>query len=118
MNKKYIVGIASVLLAGSSMLAATPTYPGGESAIRKYLLENIQYPSRALNNGIEGIICIEAVVNPAGKVVSAKAVNSLDPDLEKEAVRVVMSMSGWEAPMENGSPVEGVATIEVTFQLP
>lgn len=118
MNKKYIIGVSSVLLAGSTMLAATPTYPGGESAIRQYLTENIQYPPRAINNGIEGIVQVEAIVSPDGKVVSAKPKNSLDPDLEKEAVRVVMTMSGWQAPVENGKPVNGVTIIDVTFNLP
>ncbi|MBQ0136525.1 MAG: energy transducer TonB, partial [Bacteroidales bacterium] len=69
-----------------------PEFPGGDAAMMKYLSENIKYPVIAQENGIQGRVICQFVVNKDGSIVDINVVRSVDPSLDKEAIRVIKSM--------------------------
>lgn len=113
--------LATLILFASSLMAFAgdkPTFPGGDKALNKYLLENVKYPDIAIENGVEGIVVIGFLVQTDGSLNDAKVVKFVDPDLEKEAIRVVLAMPAWIPADENGTPIEAPAQVSVPFILP
>ena len=94
-----------------------PVFNGGDAAIefRKFIAQNLQYPARAAENGTEGRVIIQFTVNSRGKVVDAMVVRSVDPDLDKEALRVVNSSPEWEPGKQKGKAVNVLFTFPINF---
>ena len=94
-----------------------PSYPGGNGALMQYLSKNIKYPVVAEENGIQGRVICTFVVERDGSVTDVRVAKSVDPSLDKEAVRVVSSMPKWIPGKQNGSAVRVKYTLPVTFRL-
>lgn len=94
-----------------------PQFPGGPQALFEYLSKNIKYPVVAEENGVQGRVIVTFIVELDGSVTNPKVVKSVDPSLDKEALRVVKSMPYWIPGRQNGSPVRVKYTVPVTFRL-
>ena len=95
-----------------------PEFPGGQQALFKYLSENVKYPVIAQENGIQGRVICQFVVNRDGSIVDVEVVRSGgDPSLDKEAIRVIKSMPKWKAGQQRGKPVRVKYTLPVNFKL-
>ena len=94
-----------------------PSYPGGMGALMQYLSSNIKYPVIAEENGIQGRVICTFVVERDGSITDVKIAKSVDPSLDKEAMRVVSSMPKWIPGKQNGSAVRVKYTLPVTFRL-
>ncbi len=96
-----------------------PTFNGGDPAIefRKYIAQNLEYPEIAAENGISGRVIVQFAVNSNGKVVDAVVVRSVDPALDKEAIRVVMASPRWSPGKQRGKAVKVLFTFPINFVL-
>jgi len=94
-----------------------PKFPGGDEALRKYLAQSVKYPVIAQENGIQGRVFVSFVVNKNGEVTNVKVARPFDPNLDKEAVRVVQSMPKWEPGMQRGKAVKVSYTVPINFVL-
>ena len=94
-----------------------PTFPGGDAALMKYLNDHIKYPVVAEENGIQGRVICTFVVERDGSITDVKVMKSVDPSLDKEAIRVLKSMPHWIPGKQNGSAVRVKFTVPVTFRL-
>lgn len=95
-----------------------PEFPGGQQALFKYLSENVKYPVIAQENGIQGRVICQFVVNKDGAIVDVEVVRSGgDPSLDKEAVRVIKSMPKWNPGKQRGKAVRVKYTVPVNFRL-
>ena len=94
-----------------------PSYPGGQGALMQYLASHIKYPVVAEENGIQGRVICTFVVERDGSITDVKIARSVDPSLDKEAIRVVKSMPNWIPGKQNGSAVRVKYTLPVTFRL-
>lgn len=94
-----------------------PTFNGGEPAteFRKYIGQNLHYPESSSAAGISGRVIIQFAVNKEGNVVDAVVVRSVDPALDQEAVRVVMSSPKWTPGKQHGKEVKVLFTFPVNF---
>ncbi len=82
-----------------------PEFPGGQEAMMAFLRKNIQYPPMARENGIEGRVVLQFVVNKDGNISDIEIVKKLGWGLEEEAIRIVKIMPGWKPAKQNGKPV-------------
>lgn len=115
---KKILAIMALMAAPVMAMAADgPTFPGGEEAMQKYVAENTKYPDISKEMGIEGIVVVDFIVATDGSLKNLKVEKPIDPDLEKEAIRVVGSMPAWIPAEKNGSAVESPAKVDVPFLL-
>ncbi|MBN1119201.1 MAG: energy transducer TonB [Bacteroidales bacterium] len=90
----------------------------GLDSFSEWIGQNMIYPEEAAKKGISGKVYIQFQVNSNGEVENAKVVRSVDPDLDKEAVRVVNSSPVWEKPgMQRGKAVNVQYTVQIIFQL-
>lgn len=94
-----------------------PTFPGGDAALMSWLSKNIKYPAIAEENGVQGRVIVRFVVGKDGSISQANVVRSVDPSLDKEAIRVVKAMPHWIPGKQNGAAVPVWFTLPVTFQL-
>ena len=109
-----------------------PEFPGGDEAFFKYLGDNLQYPIKAREAGIEGKIIVEFVVEADGSITNVLAhylprrndsqnqnasVNSFQKELENEAIRVIKAMPKWIPGKQRGKNVRVAYRCPVTFSL-
>ena len=94
-----------------------PSFPGGQAALFEWLSKNIKYPVVAEENGVQGRVIVTFVVERNGSITDVQVAKSVDPSLDKEAVRVVKAMPHWIPGKQNGSAVRVKFTVPVTFRL-
>ena len=91
-----------------------PEFPnGGMAGLMQYLSKNIKYPTIAQENGTQGRVTVQFVVNRDGSIVDAKVLRGVDPYLDKEAIRVISSMPKWKPGMQRGKAVRVKYTVPV-----
>lgn len=95
-----------------------PQFPGGEDALLKYLSTNLRYPESAQNAGIEGLVVVNFIVGADGEVKEPSIAKSAGTALDREAMRIVISMPKWTPGSENGKPVDVRYTLPVNFRIP
>lgn len=98
-----------------------PSYTGGVDGMRKYLKENLKYPDAARKSGVEGTVFVDFVVDEKGHVRQVVATDAVGEDvdfsLKEESVRVVASMPGWKAGLQQGKAVDVSFSIPITFEI-
>ena len=99
------------------MVEQMPTFPGGQQELMAYLGKNIKYPTIAQENGTQGRVIIQFVVERDGSINDVRVARGVDPYLDKEAVRVVKSMPKWLPGKQNGKAVRVKFTVPVMFRL-
>lgn len=94
-----------------------PSFPGGMDKLMQWLSKNLRYPASAQESNIQGRVVCQFVVNKDGSIVEPKVIKSVDPALDKEAIRVVSSMPKWSPGKQRGKAVRVRFTLPVTFRL-
>lgn len=92
-----------------------PSFPGGN--VQKWIAKNVKYPVLAMENGIQGKVYIQFVIERDGSITDVKVLRGVDSSLDKEAVRVVKSMPKWKPGKQRGKPVRVSYTLPINFQL-
>ena len=92
-----------------------PSFPGGN--VQKWISKNVKYPVLAMENGIQGKVYIQFVIEKDGSITDVKVVRGVDASLDKEAVRVVKAMPKWKPGKQRGKPVRVSYTLPINFQL-
>ncbi len=94
-----------------------PEFPGGTAALLEYLRKNIKYPAICRENNIQGRVLVTFIVNKDGAIVEPEVVKSVNPSLDKEALRVIAGMPKWKPGSQRGKPVRVKYTVPVNFRL-
>lgn len=94
-----------------------PSFPGGISGLRTYLNQNIRYPAEAQETCAQGRVVVSFVVGKDGHISDVTVLRSVDPSLDKEAVRVVRNMPRWTPGKQGGEPVRVRYNVPVSFRL-
>lgn len=94
-----------------------PEFPGGDLALRKFLANSVKYPIIAQENGIQGKVFVNFIVDRNGSISSVKIARGVDASLDKEALRVVKSMPKWIPGKQGGQPVRVSFTVPINFVL-
>ena len=94
-----------------------PQFPGGEAELLKYISSHIKYPTMAAENNIQGRVVVKFVVQKDGNVGEVVVLRGKDPDLDKEAVRVVKTLPKFIPGKMNGQAVSVWYTLPINFKL-
>ena len=94
-----------------------PEFPGGMAELMKYIQKNIKYPTICQEEGIQGRVIVQFVVNTDGSISDVEVVKPVNPHLDKEAIRLVSSMPNWKPGEQRGKKVRVRYTLPVTFRL-
>ncbi len=94
-----------------------PKFPGGIAGLKKFIVNNIEYPTAASEINIQGKVYVRFVVNYKGETEQVSIIRGVDPLLDKEAIRVVKILPKWEPGRQNGKAVSVWFTVPIAFQL-
>jgi periplasmic protein TonB len=94
-----------------------PEFPGGVDSLIPYLKREVKYPERCINEKISGVVIVEFVVEENGKITNVKVTKSVDPDLDKEALRVVKNFPYWIPGSRSGEKTKITYNIPIRFSL-
>src|SRR5450759_1602029 len=94
-----------------------PMYPGGDAALLKFIMEHVQYPEVAKENNIQGRVIIRFCVTAKGGVSQVSVLKGVDPELDKEAIRVVNTLPAFKPGKQGGKPVPVWYMVPITFTL-
>ncbi len=94
-----------------------PSFPGGEEARRRYLEENLRYPTMAREAGIQGTVFLTFVVEPDGSITNVRVLRGIGGGCDEAAVRAVENMPRWEPGRQRGQPVRVQFNMPVRFIL-
>ena len=94
-----------------------PEFPGGMAECYKWIGKNLVYPTISAENGVQGRVTVNFVVNADGSIVDVKVIRGVDPYLDKEAIRVVSKMPKWKPGKQRGKAVRCSFNLPVRFKL-
>ena len=94
---------------------------GGIDEFRKWVMGRLKYPQIALENGIQGNVIIEFVIDEKGKIGRIKVLQSPDPVLSEAAIKVFEDAkklkNAWMPGLKCGMAVEQKFVMPVSFKL-
>ena len=93
-----------------------PEYPGGQAALRKFLMSELKYPAEARAANEVGEVLVGFTVGMDGSISGVRVLKPVSPALNAEAVRVVQMMKYWRPGTRNGKPVRAEMTIPINFK--
>lgn len=96
---------------------STPTPPGGWVSFMQWLTKMLKYPPAAKASGTQGMVSVTMIIDEQGKATDIKVKQSVDAQLETEALRVVQMMGKWKPGTENGKPCATMVEIPIVFKL-
>lgn len=94
-----------------------PEFPGGINELMQYVVKETKYPNKSRKKGIEGRVLVGFIVNQNGTISDIKIVQSVNDELDEEAMRVVRNMPKWEPGMEDGEAVRVAFNLPIKFRL-
>jgi len=95
----------------------SPTYPGGDEARIKFLLDNIRYPKKAKKNHIQGNVFVSFIVRADGSLTDFKILRGIGRECDKEALRAIKKMPKWIPGKDKGKPVDVSFVLPIQFSL-
>ncbi len=100
-----------------AMVEQKPSFPGGDAAMYKWLNDNIIYPAAASEEGVQGKVTVQFIVEKDGSISHVQVVRGKHPALDAEAARVIRKMPRWTPGRNNGQPVRVTYHLPVQFKL-
>lgn len=94
-----------------------PEFVGGKEAMMKFLMNEVKYPAKAKNEGVQGKVIVSFDITETGKIANAKVEQSVNPELDSEALRVISSMPDWTPGEDSGAKVTVKMNLPINFKL-
>jgi TonB family protein len=94
-----------------------PEYPGGKTAYKEYIKENLQYPEQALKQQVEGIVYLVAEINDNGEVEEVWIEKGLGYGCDEEAIRLIKNIH-FGAVKNRGLRLKTKKRFRIEFKLP
>ena len=94
-----------------------PQFPGGAAKMMEFIQKNIQYPMTAQENGIQGRVFVNFVIEPDGSITNVTVMRGIGGGCDEEAIRIVQSMPNWKPGKQRGVAVRSSFTVSIIFKL-
>lgn len=85
--------------------------------MEKWVYQYLKYPKYAVENGIQGRVLVDFVIDETGKVTDVKLARGIHTSLDEEAIRVVSASPKWRPGRHQGKKVRVALTVAVDFKL-
>ena len=94
-----------------------PEFKGGLKSLYKFLGENIKYPAREKDAGIQGVVHLRFVVGKDGEIRDVEVLRGVNESINNEAIRVLKAMPNWNPGKQRGKRVRVSYTLPIRFKL-
>lgn len=95
-----------------------PEFPGGDQAMAKFIINNLAYPQKAIDYGVEGRVILRIIIDKNGDVKAPRVLRGIDYSCDNEALRLVKAMPRWTPGKKDRENVAVYYTLPITFRLP
>jgi protein TonB len=114
-----LIGYTSQISAQALTKAEkVPSFPGGEVAMQKFIIENLKYPEDAQKTGTQGRITTQFIVTAEGQIENIRIIRGISPSCDAEVIRVIKAMPKWVPGQENGKNVAVYYALPILYRLP
>ncbi|MCI5056601.1 MAG: energy transducer TonB [Flavobacteriales bacterium] len=93
------------------------SFPGGDSALACYILNNISYPERAVDLNLIGTIHLKLEIDENGRIVQAEPDKKLLPEIHNQIETLIKKMPDWNPGIRNGKPFKSKVLVPIQFQI-
>ncbi len=100
-----------------SVVESMPEFPGGIKNLYEFLGENMEYPTIAMESGIQGRVFVTFVVEKDGSITNVEVLRGIGGGCDEEAIRVVKLMPKWKPGTQRGKPVRVQYNLPLKFTL-
>ena len=94
-----------------------PQYPGGAVEFMKWLTKNLHYPAIARSRKTQGKVVAVFYVEKDGSITGINVTQSLSPECDREALRVLRKMPNWQPGIQHDQPCRTKVCIPIVFKL-
>ena len=115
------LAFAFPFIAHSQSISEYASFPGGVDSFFQFVSNEMEYPSTALQDSIQGNVYVDFLINADGDVVTESVVISqgVNTALDAEAIRIIRKSPQWiPAKGPGNQPMQQLMTFPVTFKLP
>jgi protein TonB len=92
-------------------------FPGGPDAWRRYLERNMRYPESAQENGTQGLVKVQFLIDREGNISEVQALNDPGDGMAAEAVRIISNGPKWIPAEQNNRKVKYRQVQAITFRM-
>ena len=96
-----------------------PQFNGGDPnyEFARYIARNLRYPEIAAENGVYGRVIVQFVIDETGALVDPVILKAVDPALDAEAIRVILTSPKWTPGKQRNKPVKVSYVFPINFVL-
>lgn len=94
-----------------------PAPADGMSSFYTYLSKNLNYPKKAIRDGVQGKVYVQFVVNTDGSIADLKVLKGISPECDQEAMRVLANAPKWKPGKQRGRAVRVQMSMPIVFSL-
>ena len=94
-----------------------PEFPGGMDKLLQFINDNMQYPTKAQTEGIQGRVIVQFIIDEDGYIIEPNIVRSVESSLDNEALRLIKMLPQWKPGTLKGKAVKVKYTVPVAFKL-
>lgn len=124
---KYVLSTLLLLISLSAHAQQQPLYrdfdvlqvaepQGGLDALNQFMAVNVSKPFLAQVDNLKGMVILQGVVEPDGRISEVSILRSLRPDCDNEALRAFSLFNAWKPAQKDRKPVRQVVTYPVLFR--
>ena len=96
---------------------AMPSFPGGEAGLMAFMAKNLRFPYSAQQKKIQNTVLCSFFIEKDGTIKQVDIIISVDPILDREAIRVIKALPRWQPARKNGKPIRTKYILPVSFRL-
>lgn len=104
-------------VADNALVEVPATYPGGEAALLRFISENLDYPSIAQEQELQGVVVLRFRVEKDGSIGEIVVKKSLSKECDQAAAQVVSKLARFVPAKQQGHPVPVWFTLPIRFQI-
>jgi len=94
-----------------------PSFPGGQSALFKFMAENLTWPESCKESTVGGMMVVQFTVEPDGSITNSKVVKSLHPDFDQVGLNLINRMPNWIPGRRRGMPTRTQMNLPIRIHL-
>jgi TonB family protein len=91
-------------------------FPGGDIAFMNFMKNNYRFPANVIKRGSNGYIEVSFNVSEQGEIQKLKVTKGVNPEFDKEALRVLNIMPKWTPILKDGKPCSPLFHIDISLK--
>lgn len=95
-----------------------PQFPGGESALEKFISDHINYPTGLSCDSVSGSVIVEITIDADGKVTDPVVLKGIDPILDRQALKIAGLLPDFTPATLDNYPIKSLMKLSVKFEAP